>query len=89
MALATGPVIIDSFGGSHRTGLSMIGEPVVLAFRLEKFANDETGPILACPATKAMAADHFEFLDLGARQAKGFDRPDHVFALTIDASNRD
>ena len=62
----------------------MVGEPVVLAFRLEKFANDETGPILVCPATKGMAADHFELFDLGEMQAKGFDRPDHVFALKVD-----
>ena len=80
-ALATGPVIIDSFGGRVPTGLSMIGEPVVLAFRMEKFANDETGPILVCPFTKELASDEFEFRDLGERHAKGFDAPDHVYSL--------
>jgi len=80
-ALATGPVLLDSFGGLQPTGLSLVGEPVVLAFRLEKFATDATGRILACPVTKVMAGDTFTFRDLGAMQAKGFDRPDHVFAL--------
>ena len=81
-ALATGPVVIDSVGGSRqRGGLSMIGEAVVLAFRLEKFATPETGPIIACSTTYGMARSSFAFRDLGERQAKGFDRPDRVFAL--------
>lgn len=80
-ALATGPVVIDTFGGSQPTGLSMIGEPIVLAFRLEKFANDEVGRILACRVTREMAGPTFRFRDLGEMTAKGFDQPDHVFAL--------
>lgn len=80
-ALATGPVLLDSFGGLQPTGLSLIGEPVVLAFRLEKFATDATGRVLACPVTRVMAGDAFTFRDLGEMQAKGFDRLDHVFAL--------
>jgi len=80
-ALATGPVVIDSFGGRHPTGLSMIGEAVPLAFRLEKFADDQTGRIVACRTTRDMAAHAFVFRDLGERHAKGFDRPDHVYAL--------
>jgi class 3 adenylate cyclase len=73
-------------------GLSMVGEPVVLACRIEKFATDETGPILADPNTRTMveralredapgAGEGFDFADLGEMQAKGFDRPDHVFAV--------
>jgi class 3 adenylate cyclase len=81
-ALATGPVVIDSIGGANqRAGLSMIGEAVVRAFRMEKFATPETGPILACETTYHMALAHFEFVSLGEMQAKGFDRPDRVFAL--------
>jgi adenylate cyclase len=80
-ALATGFVHLDSFGGSQPTGLSLIGEPVVLAFRLEKFATDATGPILACSVTRDMAGDRFKFRDLGVMQAKGFGKPDRVFAL--------
>ena len=80
-ALATGMVLIDSFGGRSPAGLSLIGEPVVLAFRLEKFATPETGRVLACPVTRELARAAFAFRDLGEMTAKGFDRPDHVFAL--------
>ena len=97
-ALATGEVSIDSFGGTTTMGLSMVGEPVVLACRIEKFATDRTGSILACPATREMVgratrepaapgakkpAETLEFVDLGAMQAKGFDHPDHVYALKV------
>jgi class 3 adenylate cyclase len=83
-ALATGPVMINAFGGDQPAGLSMIGEPIVLAFRIEKFANAETGRILTCPVTHQMASAQFEFRDLGMKQAKGFDTPDRVFALEYE-----
>jgi class 3 adenylate cyclase len=84
-ALATGPVVLDSFGGDRPAGLSLIGEPVVLAFRLEKFATDETGPIVVCRATRAMAGGRFRFRNLGRMTAQGFDQPDEVFALEGEA----
>jgi class 3 adenylate cyclase len=87
-ALATGLVMILGFGGAQPAGLSMIGEPIVAAFRLEKFANATTGRILACPETSRMAAPMFEFRDLGRMQAKGLDKPDHVFALERARLNR-
>jgi len=80
-ALATGPVVIDSFGGSRRVGLSMVGGPVVLAFRLEKLASDRTGPILACPATREMADRSFRFKPIGRRLVKGFEKAEEVFVL--------
>lgn len=80
-ALATGLVMINGFGGAQPAGLSMIGEPIVIAFRLEKFATAETGRILTCSETRRMAAPMFDFRDLGEMHAKGFDKPDHVFAL--------
>jgi class 3 adenylate cyclase len=80
-ALATGFVMINGFGSAQPAGLSMIGEPMVAAFRLEKFATAGTGRILTCPETRRMAEPQFEFRDLGRMLAKGFDKPDHVFAL--------
>ncbi|UCF79416.1 MAG: adenylate/guanylate cyclase domain-containing protein [Candidatus Eiseniibacteriota bacterium] len=80
-ALATGPVAIEGLGGDHPTGLSMIGEPVILAFRIEKFATDETGCILACPTTVEKASRTFKFKDLGEKHAKGFEKADRVYAL--------
>lgn len=80
-ALATGPILIHTFGGDHPQGLSLVGEPVVLAFRLEKLAGDERGPIVACATTHALAGTGFAFRDLGKIAPKGFERADHVFAL--------
>jgi class 3 adenylate cyclase len=80
-ALATGRVVIDTFGGRMPSGLSMIGEAVVRAFRIEKLATDETGPIVVCRHTYRASAEQFRFRDLGEAQAKGFDQPEHIFAL--------
>lgn len=93
-ALATGDVVIDSFGGDGPVGLSMVGEPVVLASRLEKMANDETGPILLCGTTRRIVEQGrnasvdvpLRFLNLGAMRVKGFDRPTDVFAVEVPAS---
>jgi class 3 adenylate cyclase len=85
-ALATGLVLIDSFGKGQPTGLSMMGEPVVRAFRIEKFANAVTGSIVVCAETREAAREGFRFRDLGEQMAKGFDRPDRVFALLGPAS---
>jgi len=80
-ALTTGLVAISGYGGENILGLSMVGESVVLAFRLEKLADDSTGPIITCPDTHLMASDSFEFKDLGVRTAKGFDVPQRMYAL--------
>ena len=80
-ALATGVVLMSAIGLDRPTGLSMIGEPVIRAFRIEKFADDSTGPVVACAATKTMADDVFTFRDLGERVAKGFDRAEPIYAL--------
>ena len=46
------------------------------------YATDETGRIVACSETRKLAMEGFTFRDLGEQSAKGFDRPDHVYALT-------
>jgi class 3 adenylate cyclase len=80
-ALATGLVLIDSFGGGQPNALSMMGEPVVRAFRIEKHATAETGRIVTCRATREVADGAFAFRDLGEQSAKGFEGSDRVFAL--------
>lgn len=80
-ALATGIASISAFGGRHPAGLSLVGEPVVLAFRLEKLAGPDTARILVCQNTRSLARAACRFRDLGDMYAKGFDRVDHVFAL--------
>jgi class 3 adenylate cyclase len=59
----------------------MVGEPVVRAFRLEKFADRSTGPILVCRTTRERAGDGFRFRDLGERLAAGFEAPEPIYAL--------
>jgi class 3 adenylate cyclase len=61
--------------------LSLIGAPVVLAFRIEKYADNETGPIVVCPATRDKASSAFQFKDLGEKPCKGFDDLARVYAL--------
>lgn len=80
-ALATGTVTIATTGDDRPTGLAVIGRPVVLAFRLEKFAGGDTGSIVTCPATHDEAAEEFRFRDLGGRRSKGFEEMNRVYAL--------
>ena len=80
-ALTTGMVTISGYGSEGAMGLSMVGESVVLAFRIEKFANNETGPIIVEPLTMKLAEDYFEFKSIGKRQAKGFDEEHSLFSL--------
>ena len=80
-ALASGLVTISGYGSDGALGLSMVGESVVLAYRIEKFANNSTGPIIACPITQQLARDEFSFKDLGTHRAKGFDGEHHLYSL--------
>ena len=80
-ALATGLVTISGYGSDGAMGLSMVGESVVLAFRIEKFANEKTGPIIVCPDTMNLAKDGFKFKSIGKHQAKGFDQEHSLYAL--------
>jgi len=80
-ALATGLVTISGYGDNGALSLSMVGESVVLAFRIEKLANKKTGPIIVCPITRTIAEETFKFKDLGKHQPKGFDEEQHLYAL--------
>jgi adenylate cyclase len=80
-ALATGLVTISGYGSEGALGLSMVGETVVLAYRIEKFADASTGPIIACPITREMASGSFGFKAIGKRSAKGFDAPQELYSL--------
>jgi adenylate cyclase len=80
-ALATGLVTISGYGSEGALGLSMVGETVVLAFRIEKFADASTGPIIVCPITRKMASNSFRFKAIGKRSAKGFDAPQELYSL--------
>jgi class 3 adenylate cyclase len=80
-ALATGLVTISGYGSDGALSLSMVGESVVLAFRIEKFANQKTGPIIVCPITRQIADGKFKFNDLGRHRLKGFDEEQALYGL--------
>jgi class 3 adenylate cyclase len=80
-ALATGLVTISGYGNDGALSLSMVGESVVLAFRIEKFATKKTGPIIACPITRNLAEEEFKFKNLGKHQVKGFDEEHTLYSL--------
>jgi class 3 adenylate cyclase len=63
-AVATGMVNITGYGGDGALGLSMVGEPVALAFGIEKIADETTGSIIVCGATRDMAGNDFEFREV-------------------------
>jgi class 3 adenylate cyclase len=86
-ALATGPVTVSGYGGDGALGLSMVGEPVVLAFRIEKYADDDTGSIIVCPSTCRLTDGKFTFRSLGTHHAKGFDTPYELYSL-VEANRR-
>jgi class 3 adenylate cyclase len=73
--------MISGYGSEGALGLSMVGETVVLAFRIEKFADDSTGRVIACPITRNMASEAFEFRNIGSKKAKGFDNSHELFSL--------
>jgi class 3 adenylate cyclase len=74
-------VTISGYGTDGAMGLSMVGESVVLAYRIEKLAGPETAPIVTCSITKQMAQNEFRVRDLGVHTPKGFDEPLHLFGL--------
>jgi class 3 adenylate cyclase len=80
-ALASGEVVVESVGGDRPIGLSMIGEPVVLAFRLEKLANAETGNIVVAESTYNAACNSFNFVNRGRASVAGFEAPKLYFSL--------
>lgn len=80
-AVTTGPVTILVIGDDRPEELSMVGEPVVLAYRLEKVAGDRTSPILACEKTRAAAVERFVFRDLGQFSLEGFSRGVRAYGL--------
>ncbi len=81
-ALATGPVSMHGHGGEHALGLAMVGEPVVLAFRIEKLASKASGNIIVCPRTHEKVAESFTFRPLGPQRVKGLDRDFDLYSLT-------
>jgi adenylate cyclase len=80
-ALASGSVMISSLGRGRPTGLSMIGDAVNLAFRLEKLIEDRAPTIITCDRTYTRACERFDFTDFGAVTVKGRTGSEQVHVL--------
>jgi class 3 adenylate cyclase len=80
-AVATGRVSVHVIGADRPEELSLVGEPVVLAYRLEKAADDRVGPLLTCARTRAEADGCFAFSDAGKLTLAGFNEPVRAFRL--------
>lgn len=80
-AVTTGRVSVHVIGADRPEELSLVGEAVVLAYRLEKAANDQVGSLLTCARTRAEADGHFEFGDAGHLTLAGFEEPVPAFRL--------
>jgi len=80
-AVTTGRVSVHVIGADRPEELSLVGEPVVLAYRLEKAADDNIGSLLTCARTRAEADGRFEFGDVGKLTLDGFDQPVPAFRL--------
>jgi class 3 adenylate cyclase len=80
-AVTTGRVSVHVIGIDRPEELSLVGEPVVLAYRLEKAADDRVGSLLTCGRTRAEAEGHFEFGEAGNLVLAGFEQPVPAFRL--------
>src|SRR6185312_10391053 len=71
VGIATGLVVIgDEVAGAVGEKDSIAGEAVNLAARLQTLAKPNT--VLTSAATRHLAAERFEYADLGVREVKGF-----------------
>ncbi len=80
-AVTTGGVVISSFGKDRPIGLSMVGDVVNLAFRLEKLASGAPGRILTCSNTYQVARSSYAFHPLGEVEVKGRAGAEPVYVL--------
>ena len=72
--IATGPVIVgDQIGEGTALETAVVGETPNLAARLQALA--QPNQIVVSSATRAMLGDHFDLVDLGASELKGFAEP--------------
>jgi class 3 adenylate cyclase/tetratricopeptide (TPR) repeat protein len=74
IGIATGPVIVgDQIGEGTASETAVVGETPNLAARLQALA--QPNQIVVSAATRAMLGDHFDLVDLGAFELKGFAEP--------------
>ena len=76
----TGPVVARSLAATGQTQYAALGEPVILAQRLQAAA--AAGETLVGEGTARLTASRFNFDDLGSRPVKGLAHPLPMYRLT-------
>jgi class 3 adenylate cyclase/tetratricopeptide (TPR) repeat protein len=80
VGVATGLVVVgDEIAENVSDKDSIAGEAVNLAARLQTLAAPNT--VVASVATRQLAAERFEYIDLGFQEIKGFDTPVPVYQV--------
>lgn len=80
IGIATGLVVVGKLGTDGATETDAVtGEPANLAARLQTLAAPNS--VIVSSLTRQLAADRFEYLDLGTRSIKGFDSPVPVYQV--------
>ena len=80
IGIATGPVIVgDLIGRGEAQERGVVGETPNLAARLQAIAEPNT--VVIALSTRRLLGNLFEYHDLGAIAAKGFNEPVHAFEV--------
>lgn len=80
VGIATGLVVVgDAVGGSGSDRDAVVGEAVNLAARLQGMAEPNT--VVVSEVTRQLAAESFEYRDLGRHELKGFATPLSVYQV--------
>jgi adenylate cyclase len=78
----SGRGVARAFGSEARADYGVIGEPIIVAQRLESVT--PPGDIYVSEGTRRLVAEQFEFDSIGALQLKGFDEPVETWRLASE-----
>jgi len=77
----TGKAIMGNVGVDSRRDVTVVGDCVNVAFRIESLCRELKHPIILSDEVKNAAGEEFDFEDLGSQRVKGKSHDLRVFAL--------